>query len=306
MLKPQTPKNPEITLSMVRDLVAEQFPLWAYLPIRSVELGGLDNRTFRLGEEMSIRLPSAKGYVLQVQKEQKWLSVLAPHLSFSIPEPLAMGHPSMDYPWNWSIYRWIEGENADVLLMDDLQLKLFASHLARFLNELHKIDTAGGPFSGPHNCYRGDSPSVYDAEARSAIHQLRGFMDVDPITSVWQKAISSKWDKGPVWIHGDFSAGNILVKDKRLAAVIDFGCMGVGDPACDLVIAWTFLTNESRKIFRSQLGLDSDTWARARGWALWKALITIVSFKKDKTCPQVMKQKKIIDEILREHEFENR
>ncbi len=301
----QTSDKLKITVSLVTELIAEQFPQWAHLPIRAIKLSG-DNRTFRLGDEKSksdytykitLRLPSTEEYAPQVQKEQTWLPILAPHLSLSIPEPLGMGQPSKNYPWHWSVYRWIERESADILLIDDLHLQLFASRLAQFLNELHKIDTTGGPLAGFHNYYRGASPSVYDAETRSTIAQLRGIIDVDAVTSVWDKAISSKWSKNPVWIHGDLSAGNILVKDGRLVAVIDFGCMGVGDPACDLVIAWTFLKKESRKVFRSDLSLDPDTWARARGWALWKALITISSLK-DKACSEAMNQQKIINEIL--------
>jgi len=298
----QTSDKPEITLSLVTNLIAEQFPQWVHLSIKPIALSGWDNRIFRLGEEMTIRLPSAEEYAPQVQKEQKWLPILAPHLSFPIPEPLAIGQPSMNYPWNWSVYRWIEGESANSLFIDDLQL--FASDLAQFLNELYKIDPTGGPLAGAHNFYRGDSPSVYDAETRSAISQLRGIIDVNAVTSVWERAISSKLRSNPVWIHGDFSAENILVKDGRLAAVIDFGCMGVGDPACDLVIAWTFLTKESRKIFKSHLCLDPDTWARARGWALWKALITIAPLE-DKTCSEALRKQQMIDEILNEHEFES-
>lgn len=266
----QTSTKLEITESLVTALIAEQFPQWAHLPIRPVELSGWDNRTFRLGEEMSIRLPSAEEYAPKVQIEQKWLPLLAPHLSLSIPKPLALGQPSKNYPWHWSIYQWIEGESANVLHIDDSHLALIASDLAQFLNELHKIDTRGGPLPGPHNFYRGESPVVYNAETKSAIAQLQNFIDVDAATAVWEKSISSR-NKNPVWFHGDVSAGNILIKDNQLVAVIDFGGMGVGDPAYDLVIAWTFLKNESRKIFRTHLSLDSDTWARARGWALWKA-----------------------------------
>lgn len=301
---PQTSDKFEITVSLVADLIAEQFPQWAHLEIKPVELGGWDNRTFRLGQEMSIRLPSAKIYASKVEKEQKWLSYLAPHLSVLIPKPLALGQPSKNYPWHWSIYSWIEGKSANILPIDDLDLSLLASQLAQFLNELHKINSTGGPLPGAHNFYRGDSPKVYDAETRSAIEQLQNIVDVDAVTSVWQKAISSKWIKNPVWIHGDLSAGNIIVKDTKLAGVIDFGGMGIGDPACDLVIAWTFLANESRKVFKSQLNLDPDTWARARGWALWKALITIAQLK-DKTCSEALKQQRVIAEILKEHAFEN-
>ena len=301
---PETFNKLDLTVSLVTDLITEQFPQWAHLPIKPIELSGWDNRTFHLGEKMSIRLPSAEGYALQVQKEQKWLPVLAPHLSFPIPEPLAMGQPSKNYPWNWSVYRWIEGESANnLLIIDDLHFHLFAIHLSQFLKELHKINTTDGPLAGAHNYYRGHSLLIYDVETRSAMAQLQGFIDVHAVTSVWEKAISSRWSKSPVWVHGDFSAGNILVKDSRLAAVIDFGCMGIGDPACDLVIAWTFLTNESRQAFKLYLDLDFDTCARARGWALWKALITIISLK-DTTCFEALKQKQIIDTIVSEHEYE--
>ena len=297
----QTSEKLKITVSLVADLVAEQFPSWADLPIRPVKQSGWDNRTFHLGETMSVRLPSAEGYAPQVQKEQQWLPKLSHDLSFPIPEPLAMGKPSKNYPWNWSIHRWIEGENADILQNEDLpQLAL---DLTQFLHELHKIDTTDGPLPGTHNFYRGDSPSVYDTETRSAINQLKDIIDVPAATDVWEKAIHSTSNDAPVWIHGDFSPGNILVKGHRLAAVIDFGCMGIGDPACDLVIAWTYFTGESRKIFRMQLGLDADTWARARGWALWKALIILAPLG-DKTCLKALKQQQVIKEILNDHELE--
>jgi aminoglycoside phosphotransferase (APT) family kinase protein len=301
---PTSPDKLEITLSIAVELIAEQFPKWAYLSIRPVEVSGWDNRTFRLGEEMSIRLPSAEPYALKVSKEQKWLPILAPHLSMPIPMPIAMGQPSKQYPWNWSIYRWIEGKSANTISMGGIDLNLLAKHLAKFLNELQKISTEGAFPPGAHNFYRGDSPVVYDGETRDAIAQLRGFIDVDAATAVWEKAISSKWHKGPVWVHGDFSAGNILIKDGALAAVIDFGGMAVGDPACDLVIGWTLLSPESRKVFREDLALDPDTWARARGWALWKALITLGPLE-DKAGSEAMKQKKIIDEIIKEHASES-
>lgn len=299
--KKETSSYVEINEIVAGNLVKAQFPQWAHLQVKPVELSGIDNRTFRLGEEMSIRLPSAEEYAPQVQKEQKWLPALAPHLSFRIPEPLSMGKPSRSYPWNWSIYRWINGESPNTLLMDDIHLQQIALELAQFLNELHKIDVTGGPLPGPHNYWRGDYPSVYDAETKSAIKELQGFIDADRATSVWEEALSSKWSQDPVWIHGDFASGNILVKGGKLAAVIDFGCMGVGDPACDLVIAWTFLKNESRKVFKEHLYLDQGTWARARGWALWKALISITPLKGN-TGPEAMQQQQIINEILNEHE----
>jgi aminoglycoside phosphotransferase (APT) family kinase protein len=188
--------------------------------------------------------------------------------------------------------------------IDDLPLQELASQLAEFLNELHKIDITDAPLPGLHNYWRGHHPSVYDSGTRSAIVGLRDIINADAAISVWEKAISSKWSKDPVWIHGDFASGNILVKNDQLAAVIDFGCMGAGDPACDLVIAWTFLKNESRRIFKEKVRLDPYTWARARGWALWKASFELVALK-DKTGFDALKQLQIINAVINEHELEN-
>ena len=287
----------DITLLLVIELIAEQFPQWAHLPIRPTEVSGVDNRTFRLGQDMVVRLPSSQQYALQVQKEQRWLPFLAQHLSIPIPEPLAIGQPSKHYPWHWSTYRWIEGQSANILSIDEEHLKLIVKQLAQFLNELHTIDTTGAPLPGSHNFYRGGSLSVYDDQTRDALDQLRDQIDVDAVTVVWERALRSQWNKDPVWIHGDLYPSNILIKDGQLTAVIDFGGMGIGDPACDLVIAWTFLKNESRNIFKLLMNLDSDTWARARGWALWKALITLAQIK-DKNGSEALKQKRLIDDLL--------
>lgn len=286
-----------ISLALVKNLIGQQFPQWNHLPIKPVEFSGWDNRTFRLGNDMLVRLPSAQRYAAKVAIEQKWLPILAPHLSLAIPKPLAMGQPSENYPFNWSVYQWIEGESANSLNIEDVYLPQIAISLAQFLNELHKIDITDGPIAGPHNFWRGGSLSIYDTETKSAIDQLKDIIDVDQVTAVWKKALNSQWTKNPVWLHGDLSAGNILIKNNQLVAVIDFGGMAIGDPACDMVIAWTFLKDESRKLFKSRLNLDLDTWNRARGWALWKALITLAKCT-DKVSDQAQQQKNIINSIL--------
>ena len=245
-----------INTSLVIRLISEQFPQWSHLKIKPVEFDGHDNRTFCFGDEMLIRLPSAKCYASKVQIEQKWLPILAPHVSLQIPKPIAVGRPSEGYPWNWSIYKWIEGKSANSLFFDDSILQKIALQLANFLNELHRIKIKNAPLPGDHNFFRGGDLLVYDTEARLAIEGLKGFIDTKRAMSIWQRALNSKWSKSPIWIHGDLSAGNILIKDSELVAVIDFGGMAVGDPACDLVIAWTLLKNESRKIFKSNLNLD--------------------------------------------------
>ena len=286
-----------IPITTVQNLIREQFPQWAHLPITPVEPGGWDNKTFRLGNDMLIRMPSAACYAEKVPKEQELLPLLAKQLSVPIPEPIALGKPSAGYPFPWSIYRWIEGSNADTLKSEELPQ--FASDAAHFLNELRAADTTGGPLPGTHNFYRGAHVSVYDAEARAALSKLKDIIDVDAATSVWENALKSSWQQEPVWVHGDFSPGNILVKDGQLTAVIDFGGTAIGDLACDLVLAWTFLDAKSRALFKSQVNLDTDTWARARGWGLWKALITLADIE-DKQSVKAKKQIYIIDEILKD------
>lgn len=289
-----------IDTSLVHRLIKSQFPQWASLPIRPVENSGWDNRTFHLGSEMVIRLPSGSCYADQVKKEQYWLPRLAPHLSLSIPTPIALGQPSADYPWHWSIYRWLPGQTASKNCIDDMNL--FAEDLAKFLLELQSIDSAGGPPAGKHSFYRGGSLTTYDKETQQAIKLLGNQIDAKTIAAIWEESLSSSWQREPVWIHGDIAVGNLLVEKARLRAVIDFGQLAIGDPACDLVIAWSFFKDESRKVFRGKLNLDRATWSRARGWALWKALI--VSAKLSGTNPDAIEASwKVIDEILLDHEY---
>ena len=263
----------DVPLMQVQRLVASQFPQYADLPVRPVEPDGWDNCTFRLGEAMAVRLPTASCYADQIAKEQAWLPGLAPQLPFPVPEPVAMGQPGEGYPFPWSINRWIDGENASRDSVTDLND--FARDLAGFLKALHRADTEGAPVSGFHCFYRGGDLRVYDRETRDSIRTLGSAVDARACLRVWEAALSSCWASDPVWVHGDFAIGNVLVKDGRLCAVIDFGGCCIGDPACDLVICWTFLEGESRQLFRSVMELEADTWMRARGWALWKALITL-------------------------------
>ncbi len=284
-----------ITVALVSQLIAEQFPQWADLPIEPVAVSGWDNRTFHLGDHMSVRLPSGQEYASQVLKEHTWLPILVQHISMQISQPIAMGQPCQSYPFHWSVYRWIDGQSANTLQPDELDFNMIAVQLAQFLHEMHQIDTQAGPVTD-----RGGSPIFYDEQARSAISKLQNVIDVDVAAAVWNAAIQSSWHKPAVWAHGDLSSGNILIKDKQLCAVIDFGSITIGDPACDLVIAWTFLQGASRQIFKERINLDDDTWARARGWALWKAMITLAAME-DTTTLQACLQLRIINDILDEH-----
>ncbi len=287
----------EIEVSLVERLVAEQFPQWAKLPINPVKHSGWDNRTFHLGQQMTVRLPSAAEYADQVDKEHRWLPLFAPHLPVPIPLPLGKGSPGQGYPWHWSVYQWLEGENAASERICDMSV--FAIALAEFLFALQTFDTTDGPHPGRHNFFRGGSLKHYDQETRNAIEDLGNVLDSKAVFNVWNAALETDWCSDPVWVHGDVSAGNLLVKDGRLSAVIDFGCSAIGDPACDLAIAWTFFQGDSRKAFRANLPLDSCTWARGRAWTLWKALIT--ACKQSRNSVEESEPMRVISEVLADH-----
>jgi aminoglycoside phosphotransferase (APT) family kinase protein len=263
-----------IDAGLARRLVAAQFPQWAHLPVRPVELDGWDNRTFRLGSELSLRLPSAESYAPQVDKEQAWLPRLAPHLPLPIPTPVARGEPGEGYPYPWSVYRWLEGQPASATAAVDAVA--LARSVAAFLAALQRVPAAGGPEPGPHNFFRGGPLSTYAEETERAIAALGSEVAGGVLRRVFDDALAARWAGEPVWVHGDVAAGNLLLRDGGLAAVIDFGSSAVGDPACDVVIAWTLFSGASRAAFRSGLAVDPATWSRGRGWALWKALITLV------------------------------
>jgi aminoglycoside phosphotransferase (APT) family kinase protein len=288
-----------IDVPLVQRLVGAQFPRWSDLPIRPVEVGGWDNKTFHLGEHMTVRLPSAESYVPQVEKEHRWLPELAPRLPLPIPVPLAKGRPGSGYPFPWSVYPWIESETATVGRIEDLVE--FATTLADFLVALQQIDPTGGPPPGPHNFFRGGSLKVYDAETRQALDALNGGIDTRAACEVWGSALDAAWHGPPVWFHGDVAWGNLLVEEGRLSAVIDFGTSGVGDPSCDLAISWTLFGGESREAFRTVLQPDDATWARGRGWTLWKALITLAgspnSGSRDPREPR-----RVIEEVLADYD----
>jgi aminoglycoside phosphotransferase (APT) family kinase protein len=263
----------EITPAVVKRLLAAQFPQWADLPVTRVEVDGWDNTTFRLGAEMSIRLPSGDAYTAQVDREHRWLPFLAPQLPFPIPQPLAKGTPSATFPRPWSIYRWLEGETATIDRIADL--RRFATDVARFLAALQDIDPTDGPPGGPDSHYRGAWIGTWDAQTRQSIALLEGEIDTRSALSAWERALEASFDGRAVWVHGDIVATNLLVADGELCAVIDFGCCAVGDPACDVTIAWTLFHGASRRAFRDALDIDDATWERGRGWALWKALFEI-------------------------------
>ncbi len=262
----------EPTAVEVRKLVAAQFPEWADLTIRPIARQGWDNRTFRLGDDLSVRLPSAEGYVPAIAKEDRWLPHLAGHLPLPVPAPVATGRPTGEFPFPWSVRRWLPGETVEHGTLDRIHLP---ADLAAFLQDLQRVPSSDGPAAGRHSSFRGCHPSAYSDDVAEALRQLAADVDSAACRAIWTAAIASVWQQQPVWFHGDIAPGNLLTDGVRLSAVIDFGTCGIGDPACDLVIAWTWFSPEERVVFRDAVALADTTWQRARGWALWKALITL-------------------------------
>ncbi|HEY3501809.1 MAG TPA: aminoglycoside phosphotransferase family protein [Actinocatenispora sp.] len=288
-----------IDAALVTRLLAAQFPQWAHLPVRPVAVDGWDNRTYRLGDDMTVRLPTAEGYTAAVDKEHRWLPVLAPSLPVPVPVPLGIGAPGEGYPYPWAVRRWLDGETSGTDTIGDMSG--FAVAVAEFLLALQRVDATGGPRAGAHSFHRGAPPAYYDDETRRCLAALAGRVDTDRAAAVWDAALAAEFAGPPVWFHGDIATGNLLVRDGRLSAVIDFGTSGVGDPACDLVIAWTLFTGESRTAFRRTVGQDAGTWARARGWALWKSLL-VLSETIDGDPAAAAVNRYVIDEVLADHD----
>ena len=262
-----------LTADLVRTLVADQFPQWRDLPVEPVAQQGWDNRTFRLGDRLTVRLPSAERYVAAVEKEHRCLPILAGQLPLPVPVPVATGRPATGYPFPWAVRRWLPGRTVECATdVDRLRL---ARDLGGFLTALREAPIQNGPAAGRHSFFRGCHPSAYGDEVQRALSALGDAVDVAACEAIWADALTSAWPSAPVWFHGDVAVGNLLTTEGRLSAVIDFGTCGIGDPACDLVMAWTYFIGAERTVFREAAGLPDDAWRRARGWALWKALVVM-------------------------------
>ncbi|MDP6747807.1 MAG: aminoglycoside phosphotransferase family protein [Candidatus Poribacteria bacterium] len=263
----------ETDASLVGRLLTTQFPQWAQLPVIPVASAGTDNALYRLGDDMVVRLPRIDWAVDNVHKEYYWLPRLAPLLPLAIPVPLAKGSPGAGYPWHWSVYEWLAGENATMDGIADPHQA--AINLARFITALQQIDTTkASPAIGSNS--RGRPLASRDERTHQAIARLHGMIDTDAATAVWEAALQAPERKlSSVWFHGDLLPGNLLFEGDRLSAVIDFGGMGVGDPTCDLMIAWSLFSGQSRNLFRQELDIDDATWARGRGHALSQAVVFI-------------------------------
>ena len=290
----------DIDVSLVGRLLAAQFPQWAGLPIERVRPSGTDNAIYRLGDDMAVRLPRRERTSGTLEKERRWLPRLAPLLPLAVPVPLAEGMPAEDYPWKWSVYRWLEGENATVERITDLSQ--LATDLAQFVAALQRIDPTGGPSPGEHNFFRGAPLAGRDEATRAAIASLARAIDGGAVTAAWEAALRApEWERPPVWVHGDLDLRNLLVERGRLRAVIDFGGLGVGDPACDVMVAWKVLSPDTRDIFRAELSVDEASWARGRGWALSQALIALAYYTLETNPVLVREAQRWMAEVLADH-----
>lgn len=295
------PDELNIDLELVRKLVQKQFPEWAALRIEPVHPRGTDNALFRLGESMVARLPRRESTSATLQKELQWLPRLAPLLPLRIPVPLEIGIPTSEYPFEWSIYSWLDGEPATVeRIADPAQA---ADDLAGFVSALHSIDPSGGPTPGEHNFLRGARLRSRDKRTRDCIASLGN--TVDGAMSIWEKAVAaSEWPGEPVWIHGDLDSRNVLARDGRITAVIDWGGLAVGDPASDVMVAWKMLPAETRVRFRTALAVDDATWARARGWVVSQAVIALDYYSTNTNPTLVAEARRWLTAAIGDHTYD--
>jgi aminoglycoside phosphotransferase (APT) family kinase protein len=259
----------DLDAATVSRLVAAQFPQLAGLPVSRVRSTGTVNAIYRLGDDLCARLPLVAHWAADLQTEYRWLPEVAARLTLQVPEPVALGQPGDGYPFGWAIYRWIEGQPyTDELITDERQA---ARDTAQFVHELRAAELrADAPAAGRRPLRE------LDAETRQAIEAARGIIDSDAAARAWDQALrAATWDGQRVWIHADLMRPNLLVRDGRLAAVIDFGAFGAGDPAADVIPAWEVFGESGRQAFRAALGVDDGTWARARGYALHQAAMII-------------------------------
>ena len=284
------PDEIEMDASLVQTLLAEQFPQFASRPLKLVRSTGTVNAIYRLGEDLYVRLPRSAAWARDIDHEWTWLPKIEPHISLQIPHPVAKGRPSARYPHPWTVYRWIEGQPyCSDLVHDECQA---AEDLANFILEMRRISLTGAPHAGR-------KPLIeLDDVTRAAIQAAAGVIDTTAVTAAWERSLEAPaWDRQPVWIHADLLRSNLLVRDGRLCAVIDFGGSGVGDPAFDVVPAWSVFQQNGRGTFRKSMDINEGTWSRGRGYALHQALLIIPYYAE--TNPGFVRQaKQTVDQVL--------
>ncbi|MFI1991646.1 aminoglycoside phosphotransferase family protein [Actinoplanes sp. NPDC020271] len=289
----------DIDAALVTRLLAAQFPRWAGRPVRVLPESGTDNVTFRVGDDLSVRLPRTPRMQGQVEKDMAWLPRLAPALPLSIPEALAAGAPSDEFPFTWGVYRWLDGTSFRPELLDD---PIAAAHdLAGFIHRLQSVDTTGAPTPPDDPFSRGTPLAPRDELFRAALDELRDDFDTALALEAWEASLATgPWTGPPRWIHGDLMPGNVLVSGGRLTAVIDFATAWAADPAGDLLAAWHLFSGESRRAFRDALRVDEHAWSRARGWALSLTMIALPYYRA-RNPAAVHNARVLVDDLLADY-----
>jgi aminoglycoside phosphotransferase (APT) family kinase protein len=280
--------------AVVHRLLATQFPGWGSLPIRRLTTHGTDNAMYRLGGDMVVRMPKVDWAVDGIDKEQHWLPRLKPYLPVAIPEVLAHGEPTDEYPYRWSITTWVLGRNPVVGAIADPHA--LARGIAAFVRAMQAVDLPDGPPTGKTLRER-------DAQVRSDIEALRDEIDAGAVTAIWEEALAlPEHDGAPLWVHADVAPGNLIVDGDSLVGAIDFTGVGVGDPSIDMQVAWNLLPPEARPTLKAALGVDEATWLRARGRALAQALVQLPYYK-ETNIPLATNARHVIRQVLTEAGF---
>jgi aminoglycoside phosphotransferase (APT) family kinase protein len=260
-----------ISAALVRGLLAEQLPDLAGLPLREVGRGTV-NAMYRLGDDLAVRLPRTAEWAGDLERERVWLPRLRERISLRVPEPVAQGYPTEDYPLPWAVYRWLEGDHYDDGLVDDEWGAV--DDLARFVRELRAGSVDDAPPTGRRPL------AELDEWTRAAVLEAGDLLDTAAVLAAWDRALEVPAFAGEkVWIHTDLLRPNLLVQGGRLAAVIDFGAVGVGDPAADVIAAWTVFGAAGRARYREALDVDDATWERSRGYALTQAALIVPYYR---------------------------
>ena len=253
---------------VVARLVTEQFPQWAELPLERVGSAGTDNILYRLGSDMVVRLPRLRAHGndpdgRDFDRDLRWLPQLGPLLPVAVPVPIAKGAPADGYPASWGVYSWLEGETPDVERLAEPET--LARQIAELLRALHRVALPEAPLTA-----RGSSLARWDEQTRAALAELAGTIDTAAATAAWEKALEAPpWTGAPVWLHGDLMPANLIVQGSSLIGAIDWGLLGLGDPAVDLAVAWNLLPAGARELVREELRVERrNLGARPRLGAL--------------------------------------
>lgn len=277
----------------MQEMLADQFPHLAMEQIEQLPIGGTDHVLFRIGESLLARMPRVDWAAEQAAKDAAWLPMIQPFVNLKVPSPVGIGKPSETYPWPWSLVPWIPGENPD---STNTNLSQAARSLGEFCVALRCIPTKGGPVAKPRE--RGAALQTRDSITREAIIELGSRIDSTGTLDAWERALEADpWRGDSSWVHGDLEPGNLLVQDGKLVAVIDFGALDMGDPAVDLLAAWSLFQGESRSEFRKAAQADEAMWERGKGWALTTSLIALPYYW-EKSPSMVKSSLHKIDQVL--------